>query len=379
MASISHTFSLLTRALRVDADGAGNDGLAADLAAPDVDWPRLLRLADREHITASLTASLRRRALFDDLPGDIRAALKRRYFMGAELNARIKTQAEEVVALFNSGGCTPMLLKGGLYLFEAPPEALGGRVLRDLDMVVPADQLEACIGLLRQAGYVPEGEHEDWTYHYRPMHHKNKIVPIELHVRPGEQRTFISVEDAWAEAVPVKAAGLKMVALAPAHRILHNIFHSEIQDAGFVTGAVCLRQLGDLAAICLRFADSIDWRAIDSHMEQHRMGRLFRARLHLAVELLGAPAPDIEIGGLRSRLHLRHVLMNQRLPRLAYLTHWLAGATGPLKRYHLDLLYGCGTSGFSLQAQRIKHIWNLMIRHRGGIMKRLVKQGRSLQ
>ena len=379
MTGFSRVFTVLTGALRLDTGAADDEVLAAQLAAPDLDWTRLLRMADQEHITGALTVSLRRRGLVDDLPRPARDALHRRYFMGTEINTRIKRQAEEAVGFLNSAGCTPMFLKGGLYLLEAPPEALGGRVLSDLDIVVPGDALETCVDVLRQAGYLPEGEHDSWTYHYRPLHHRDKIVPIELHVRPGEQRSFISVEDAWAQAVPIEAAGLKLVALAPAHRVMHNIFHSEIQDAGFALGAVCLRQLCDLAGICVRFTESIDWRSIESRMEQHAMGRLFRARMHLAVALLGAPVPDIAIDGPRSRRHLRHCLIKQRTPRLAYLMRWIAGVTGPFKRYHLDLIYGCGTSGFALQAHRLKHVWKLLIRYRSGIWNRLNKRGRALQ
>ena len=109
------------------------------------------------------------------------------------------------------------------------------------------------------------------------------------------------------------------------------------------------------------------------------MGRLFRARMHLAVALLGAPALDIAIDGLRSRLHLRHCLIQQRSPRLAYLTRWIGGAAGPFKRYHLDLIYGCGTSGFNLQAHRVKHFWKLLIRYRSGVWNRLIKRGQLLR
>lgn len=378
MTGFQRAFTVLTGALRLDAGAADDAALAAQLATPDLDWTHLLRLADQEHVTGGMTVALRRRGLFDDLPRAGRAALRRRFVMGTELNTRIKSEAEEVVGLLNAAGVTPMLLKGGLYLFEAPPEALGGRVLGDLDMVVPGDALETCVDVLREAGYVPDDEHDQWTYHYRPMYHREKIVPIELHIRAGEQRNFITVEDAWAQAVPIEAGGLKMVALAPAHRLMHNIFHSEIQDAGYVRGAACLRQLCDLARICARSTNSIDWQSVETHMQRHGIARLFRARMHLAVALLGAPAPDIEIDGLRSRLHLRYCLIKQRSPRLANLTRWLAGIAGSFKRYHLDLLYECGTSGFSLQVHRAKHFWKLIRRYRGGLWKRLTKRGHAL-
>ena len=211
------------------------------------------------------------------------------------------------------------------------------------------------------------------------MHHKERFAPIELHIRPGEQRDFITVEEAWAGAVPVEAPGLKMVALSPAHRLMHNIFHSEVQDSGYAVGSVCLRQLSDLATISARYSDTLDWGAIGRSMRRHRMDHVFRARMRLAVELLGAPCPGVRIAGLRPRLHLEHCLLELRSPRLAGLTRWFAGVAGPLKRHHLDLLYHCGTGGLSLQVHRARHIGRLLIRHRTGLMSRVAKRGQSLQ
>ena len=71
---------------------------------------------------------------------------------------------------------------------------------------------------------------------------------------------------------------------------------------------------------------------------------------------------------------LTGILSNHR-----FLWRWIAGTAGPFKRYHLDLIYGCGTSGFNLQAPRVKHFWKLLIRYQSGIWKRLAKHGRSLQ
>lgn len=367
---------LLTRVLRVDTDAVDD----AALTAEGVDWPCLIRLADREHITTAFAAALNRRGLLDALPRPVRDALDRRHLMGTALNARIKHQAEEAVRILNAAGVTPMILKGALHLFEAPPEELGGRVLRDLDMVVPEHALDTSIRTLRDIGYLPEGEDEGWTYHYRPMHHPDHIVAIELHIRPGEQRNFLTIEEAWAEAIPVEAPGLQMVALGPTHRIAHNVFHSEIQDSGFVLGSVCLRQLYDLAKICVRFENAIDWQAIFARMERHGMGPLFRARMHLAVELFGTPRPAFAVDSLRSRLHLRRCLAQLRWPRFENRALWVAGVAGRiLKRHHIDLLYGCGTTGLTLHLHRTRYAWQRMTRYRGDLWIRIAKHGQRLQ
>jgi len=375
----AQTYMLVARALRVDASEADNESLATEFADGETDWRHLLELADGEHITAALASVLRQRNLQNVLPKQIWAALDRREFMGAEINRRIKRQAVEAVELLNTAGVTPMVLKGGLHFFEAPPEALSARVVRDLDVLVPADKIDDSIQALRDAGYMPEGEDEGWTYHYRPMHHPNHIVAIELHIRPGEQRSFLTAEEAWATATPVDYPGLQLVSLAPGHRIAHNIFHSEVQDHGYMLGEICFRQLYDLAMICARYKNDIDWDSVLARMNRNGMAALFRARMHMAVALLGAPVPTIAVSGFRSRRHLKRCFWQMRLRRLMNHTRWAVGVLSRFNRYHIDLLYECGATGLTLQVHRIKHLWIILRRHRGDFDKRLVEHGRRLQ
>jgi hypothetical protein len=203
-------------------------------------------------------------------------------------------------------------------------------------------------------------------------------VGIELHFLPGEQRNFLTAKEAWEEAVPVAAPGLQLLALGPSHRIAHNIFHSEIQDHGFVLGEICLRQLYDLAKICDRFNDEIDWRSCLERFERHGIDQLFRSRVYLAKELLGGPKPTIVIDNARSRLHLAFCFSGIRSPRLMEMARWCAGVADRLSRYHIDLLYKCGTSGTALQVHRAKHIWNMLRRHRGSFGKQVAEHGRRL-
>jgi len=364
------TFLLLSRALRVDGDNDADAELGAAISDASVDWKRLIELADQERMTAALASTLRRRKLLEALPRTVQGAFRRRYLMATEVNTRIKRQAEQAIRILNAADITPMLLKGGLHLFEAEPDELCERRMADLDIVVPADRLEDSIQALRDANYIPDKEDEDWTYHYRPMYHPDHIVGLELHIRPGEQREFLTVEEAWQKAVPVDAPGLKIVALEPGHRIAHNIFHSEVQDRGFTLGLVCLRQLYDLAKICARFEGKIDWPEIFERMERNDMGALFRARMHLAVELLGAPPPPIAVDGARSRRYLKRCLTQLRWQHLMNGARWFAGLAGPVNRYHLDLLYSCGTTGLNMHMHRAKHIWKIFWRHRGHIGER---------
>ncbi len=379
MHSTTKTFQLLANALRVDSESASHDAFAAAIASDSVDWDCLVKLADQERMTAALAAALSRRGLLKKLPKAVQGAFRRRILMATEVNARIKRQAEQAVGILNEARITPMLLKGSLHLFEADADELCERRMADLDVIVPVDKLEDSIQALRDAGYIPDKEGEGWTYQYRPMYHPDHIIGLELHIRPGEQRNFLGVEEAWQKAVPVDAPGLKIVALEPGHRIAHNIFHSEVQDRGYTLGLLCLRQLYDLAKICTRHEGKIDWQEINERMERNNMGPLFRARMHLAVELLGATPPPIPVSDARSSRYLRRCLAQLRWENLMNGARWFAGMFGPVNRYHLDLLYNCGTSGLNMHKYRAKHIWKIFWRHRDNLGDRISMHGRKLQ
>lgn len=379
MNSTAQTYLQLARLLRVDAGAGYTCAKGAGLAVDPNDWVNIVKAGDKEHMTGALAVALGHQENCQ-LPQHVRSALNRRLLMGTELNKRIKGQAEEAIRTFNAAGCTPMLLKGALYLFETPPEDLGGRFMRDIDLVVPKESIDTCVRSLRAIGYVPEGEGDDWTYHWRPMHHPDHIVAIELHVRPGEQRSFLTVDEAWSKAVHVNAPGLQMVSLAPTHRIAHNIFHSEIQDFGYVLGSICLRQLYDLAGICARFENEIDWQDVSARMQRHGMGGLFRARMHMATELLGSPRPPVRVNTLRARLHLKRCLIQLRWPNFRKQFQRLAASSGRvLKSHHIDLIYGCGTFGLNLQLHRMKHVWYLLNRHRKDLRRSFGMYGKRFE
>lgn len=373
------SFQFVARALRINADIPEHRSFEAEVADGRVDWTQVLNIADNENMTVALATALRRHGLFKMLPQAVRAALSRREIMGTEVGKRLRRQAEDVVRILNGAGVAPLAMKGVLRLFESPADGPAERFMRDFDFVVPADKLAQSIAAMRDAGYVPELQDDRWTYHYHPMHHPDQICAVELHVRPGEQRNFLTAEEAWAAAVAVDHPNLQLIALSPEHRIAHNIFHSEIQDHGFLLGEICLRQLYDLALVCEKFRNEIDWGEIEARMERNGLAVPIRARLHMAASLLGAPVPPKMMGALRSRIHLARCLRQMRASRWNSVARWVVGVVSRFSRYRIDLVYGCGTNGAALVTHRIKYAWKILRQHRGHLGTRILEHGRRLR
>jgi hypothetical protein len=338
------------------------------------DWDTVLELAEEEMVLPALGVSAR--AARVPAAGPAASRLERAARFGALRNARIRDQAGEAIAAINQVGVVPLLLKGGLRLYQ--PGDLAGRFLRDVDLVVRPESFDAALAALRTLGYRPDDEVEGWTYHFRPLHHRDRLVPIELHVQIGEQRTFLPPEEAWESAEPVPHDGLEMLALSPTHRVAHNVFHSEIMDRGHSLALVWLRQLLDLADLMRSYPASIDWPWVATRMGSVGGRAALEARLWLAERLLGATAPGIRDPVLGER-HLRRCMRRVRRPALRRLALTWAGSTQSFKRHHIDLVYRSGPGALELNVGRGRQAWRLARKHGWGLWSLAWRRGRAFR
>ena len=348
--------------------------LRGDMAASGIAWDEVLRIADREMLSALLCRALAAKGLLDAVPEGIRGPLQRRLTINGVRNERIKQQASEIVAALNRTGIEPIILKGGLHLFESTPADLGTNMMQDLDFVVPKDELDQAVECLSAIGYRPDLEGESWTYHYPPLSRAGEFAPIELHRYVGEQKDILPHGEAWREAVPVPAGDLRLRALCPTHRVFHNIFHSQVQDRGHELGIIYPRQLYALADMCTSHASAIDWDSLLRRMDGQGLGPQLRARMYQAARLFGVPLPRALSPTLGARFHHRRCLVQLRRRWLMRLAHEWAGATQPFKRHHMDLIYGCGTNPIKVNAYRVRHAWYLLRKYRGQIRSKTVEK-----
>jgi hypothetical protein len=348
--------------------------LRGDMAAGGIAWDEVFRIADREMLSALLCSALAAKGLLDTVPEGIRGPLQRRLTINGVRNERIKQQASEIVAALNRTGIEPIILKGGLHLFESTPADLGARMMRDLDFVVPKDELDQAVECLSAIGYRPDLEGEKWTYHYRPLSRVGEFAPIDVHRYVGEQKDILPHGEAWREAVPVPAGDLRLRALCPTHRVFHNIFHSQVQDRGHELGIIYPRQLYALADMCTSHASAIDWDSLIRRMDGQGLGPQLCARMYQAARLFDVPLPRALSPTLGTRFHHRRCLVQLRRRWLMRLAHEWAGATQPFKRHAMDLIYGCGTNPIKVNAYRVRHAWYLLRKYRGRIWSKIAEK-----
>ncbi len=367
-----NAFLLLCRCLSTGDGQASSIDLQGYLAQTDT-VRRLIATADQEMLAPALWLALQRKNLTDSLPDAVRGALQRRYQMNAILNERIRAEADHVAEICRGVGVTPVALKGGAFLYEAGQDTIGARAMRDLDVLIPEASLQDVADAMMKDGYrIKDGEDEDWNYAFPALERSGGIVAVELHRYVGQQRNLLRPEAVWPDVRPLDGSGGTVQSLSPTHRVWHNVFHSQIQDRGHLFAFVWLRQLLDLAEICGRHTDDIDWEVLEGLFASAGLGHILPARLYQAQKLLGLAWPLAVRPGLRAKTHHRRSIFIVRSRWALWLSRLAAGITAPLKKYHLDLLYNCGTDSFwRLLRWRIKHTFRVIQSYRGSVLRRV--------
>ncbi|HUP01076.1 MAG TPA: nucleotidyltransferase family protein [Gemmatimonadota bacterium] len=339
----------------------------------DREWETFVRFARQEFVEGAVYAALRRKDELDRLPPPIRQKLKHMYHLNSVRHERLKGRLTEAIRLLNDRGIEPMILKGGLRILD-PRVDPGSAFMWDIDMVVPMAALDESVGALVGAGYRPQGEGKEWTYHYRPLIHPSR-VSVELHVRVGEQRDFLTPDEAWAEAEAIPLDGSRALRLGATHRLLHNVFHSEVMDRGYFLGFFGLRRLLVFVELCRDHAETIDWTAAADRMERHHLAHILRNRFHQAQKLLGLPTPDGFEPDRRARLHFRRCMLSIRWGRFHSAAGHFDRLLLPFDRHRIDLMYDCGGDSVRIAMSRARHGLRLFRRYRWNAWREIAHGG----
>ena len=102
------------------------------------DWAPVLEIANHHLLTPALWSALGKSGHAAALPADAGDYLATLHRLNGDRNRALGRQAIELIGALNAQGITPALLKGGLALFDGPYANPAVRMMRDLDILVPA-------------------------------------------------------------------------------------------------------------------------------------------------------------------------------------------------------------------------------------------------
>jgi hypothetical protein len=349
MIASSRPLRVAMAALRPGA--AGLPELARGLR--EADWREVIGIANWHLVTPAMYHNLREAGLLGILPSEAEEFLRRVHELNARRNERMITQLAELLVALRADGIESVLLKAAADLPTTPEPRLGERIASDLDVLIrPADLKRVRRGL-RRLGYARDGDdvgrHSDGNY-VRP----GEPAGIDLHLRVEEEDELLPAAKMWDRSVALHWRGTELRIPCPEHRVVHLVLHDMLHHGGYYSGAPRLRALHDLRRFIDAWHGRLDWRVVDTHFQNLRLGHVLDAHLLAAHRLLGAAWPLSRPPSAAGRFAVLRfaATTNGILPRFVLLG--VAKATRGLAWHRMHRLYGSG--GGSLATWRLRHL-----------------------
>ena len=183
-------------------------------------------------------------------------------------NAQIKLECITIAAALNEIGVTPVFFKGGGALLADLYDDPAGRIISDLDILVPATRSAECINRLQAWGYVAGSSPRHPEDHSSAVLFPNSgAAPIDLHrdVVAYPYRHLLPAADVLKHAIVLRREGAVFAVPSSTHQIIINVGHAQLhRNHGFIYGRLMLRSLIEISLMCRRWPDSIDWPEVEN-------------------------------------------------------------------------------------------------------------------
>jgi Uncharacterised nucleotidyltransferase len=267
--------------------------LAKALAEPDYvlgldgrAWNALIAMARAERLEGALAQRVQGLAIPPRM-----AALLGRATLDAEADRlRALWEAKMAARALAPLGIKPILLKGTAYA-AAGLDAARGRLIGDLDILVPRERINAVEAALLDAGWERiKSDPYDQAYYREHMHElpplihaeRDRIIDVHHTILPLTARPM---PDAAALIADAEDLGEVMV-LSPEDRVIHAVAHL-FADGDLAGG---LRNLWDIDRL-LREASEAEgfWPRLITRAQLHQLPKSLSRALRLAHHVFGTP------------------------------------------------------------------------------------------
>jgi hypothetical protein len=230
-------------------------------------WGRTLQIADWHRLSPILFCHLRSNS---DTPGAVRSALERAYLANAARNMFLAATVRRLVHALGAADIPALLLKGAALVETVYPDP-AQREMLDLDVLVPAERVEAANAALAPLGYRPlvEPGPPNSTasvplaldpHHDAPLVADEQVLAVELHRHiaiAGEGRRF-DIQEFWQRSRPSPGGGHLLP--SPEDLLLHACLHFTRSRLG---GSYRQRHTGGALGQICDIARIVDFEPVD--------------------------------------------------------------------------------------------------------------------
>lgn len=216
------------------------------------DWDDLVRLGRAADLLARLSYLAQRHDLWASIPAEVQRHLVSAQSLVARQHRELGYELQEIDLALKGLGVPVVLLKGAAYV-AAEQAAAQGRMVSDVDVLVPSGCLAQAEAALMLGGWTSRAKsdydqryYRTWMHELPPMVHIQRGTVLDVHhaIMPLSARVHPSSALLLAAARPVPGFACLQV-LAPIDQVLHSATHL-MHEGEFEQG---LRGLVDLDAL----------------------------------------------------------------------------------------------------------------------------------
>lgn len=262
----------------------------------DLQWDQLVRLARSADLLARLAALAQAAGLWERLPLQPRRHLESALRLAQRQQRELAFEAGHIASALEQTGVPLVLLKGAAYVL-AGLQAAQGRMVSDVDILVPRAALADVEGALFQGGWVTatqsaydERYYRTWMHELPPLTHVVRRTVLDVHhaILPITSRLHPDAALLLDGARRLRPGSCLHV-LAPHDMVLHSAAHL-MHEGEFERG---LRGLVDLDALLCEFgAQPGFWPALVPRAVELDLTRPLFYALRYAKAFMCTPVPQ---------------------------------------------------------------------------------------
>jgi hypothetical protein len=267
-------------------DNISDDDLRRLNALGEGEWREVIDAANAQGLAPLLSSCIQRLQI--SAPQATQAQLREVLLNNTARNLQLLKHFG-VLAGALQGQNLPFLPLKGVYLCSNVYENLGERTIWDIDLLVPAAELERALALIEATGYHPSRpydlQQEVGNYHHVPVYVKAAAPPLEVHwtlLNPRFQHR-LDWQQLWERSVPARIGTTNVRVLAPDDLMIYLCAHVAYQHMYIDS----IRSLYDLKLVLKSFSRELDWDAISARARTWGLLNSVYLTLHLTDKLLG--------------------------------------------------------------------------------------------
>ena len=287
------------------------------------DWDTLLRIARRARLVDYIAHKVRESGQFDAIPPRVTDHLNAASRITEQRQQLAAWELNRITWALEGLDVRPVLLKGAAYLVLGLPNS-PGRLLADVDILVPRSELSAVERALNKHGWeavkmnpYDQRYYREWMHELPPLRHNEREMEVDLHhtILPLTSRLKPNPELLFANARAVPDGIFKT--LSPVDMVLHAATHlfydSDLADA--------VRDLVDVHELLSHFAGTDGfWEALAPRARQMDLLLPLFYGLRYARRFLQTAVPQkvLSEAAVTEPSTLRTGLMDSLVPRALF-------------------------------------------------------------